>query len=264
LERLIFPVERALSDLHASAEYRAHLVKVLCRRAVASTTGEVLQHLARKFEADAKVDSSEATLTTSRQDSSPTIQEPGFGGSFQLKVSPEDVWRALFDPALLQPCIPGCETLSLVGESHYLAKIRVGFGPLAARFSTRVDLQDLQHPEKLLMIFQGSAGALGSGQGRVTISLLREPEGTRFNWQAQVQTSGRLAQLGNRLMEASARKLSGDFFERFEAALRETSPNVYASLSPKSLSESDNTPGISIKARVLRVWRRLVAIIQGR
>ncbi len=264
LEGLAIPDELALSDLHASAKYRAHLAGVLCRRAVASITGEVLKRPVRKVGDKPKTRVLEPVQLALLQGHSKALPEPGFGGSFQLKVSPEIAWEALFNPVLLLPCIPGCETLSLVRPNQYVAKIKVGLGPLAARFSTRVDLQDLKHPESLVMVFQGSAGALGSGRGQVTIFLHRESEGTRFDWHAQVHTSGRLAQLGNRLMEASARKLSGDFFARFEVALKGPRPSTLTTPLPDPFSEAGKGILSRFKALFSRAWRRLVNILQGK
>jgi CO/xanthine dehydrogenase FAD-binding subunit/carbon monoxide dehydrogenase subunit G len=251
----------ALGDLHASVAYRAHLAWVLTRQAVAALTGEALPAYAPL---EAKTVSLAGALhkpAGANQASDETKE--GFGGEVHLQASAEQVWRGLLDPAVLQRCIPGCESLTQTGESSYLAQVKVGLGPLSVRFSSTVYLHDLQPPEALNMVFDGRAGALGSGQGKASVRLLRRPAGdapdatqtTALQWWLQVHTMGRLAQLGTRLLEATARQLSTQFFDRLGQALAQAQPG-FAS-SPAAQASQAPTPSL-----VRRIFQRLAALFK--
>ena len=205
LDGLALAADQASSDLHASAAYRAHLAAVLTRRAVAALTGEPAAAPAR---------------APAREVSEPG--DGGFGGSQLLLAEGAAVWQALLNPQVLQRCIPGCESLILLGDQRYQAQVRVGLGPVSARFASTVSLHYLQAPHSLALRFEGSAGALGGGRGTAQVTLSPEAGGTRLDWRAQVQTSGRMAQFGNRLLEATSRKLSEEFFAALARCLSGT------------------------------------------
>jgi carbon monoxide dehydrogenase subunit G len=135
------------------------------------------------------------------------------------------VWQALLDPVILQASIPGCSTLRLLATHHYQATVKVGLGPVSAKFETTVQLTpevepsgDAQHAQCRLHV-SGQAGALGSGQAQVQVHLRQVGAQTHLVWTADPQLQGTLAQLGNRLVQASAQRLSEQFFERFSCAL---------------------------------------------
>lgn len=224
----------ALGDLHASADYRRHLAGVLARRCVVALTGEALLRPAPL----APPAACQAPVAQAAEET----PEDGFGGRQLLAALPERVWRAILDPQNLQASIPGCEALAQRSDSEYEATVKVGLGPLSVRFKSEVTLRDLQPPRALTMVFVGQAGALGSGQGTARVRF--EPTGdggTVLHWWVQVQLSGRLAQFGNRLVEASSRKLSEEFFERFARVL-----GAPAGQQPPSSSS---------------VWRRLQGLL---
>lgn len=240
----------ALADLHASADYRRHLAWVLARRCVAALGGGALPQPAplapRVRPADA-AGAAAGTNTGAGADAgtgaSPDTPRDGFGGIQSLPAAPAQVWQTLLDPAHLQRSIPGCESLVQTRPDAYEATVKVGLGPLSVRFKTDVLLRDQRPPQSLTLVFQGSAGALGSGQGTAQVRLEPLDAGhTRLHWWVQVQLTGRLAQFGNRLVEATARKLSGEFFERIGLAL-----------------QSGDAP-LSPALRALPWWRRLLNV----
>ena len=221
----------ALSDLHASAEYREHLAGVLVRRGVAAMGGGVLPTPAPLAPRASSAGRGLGGTSGSTQSAAPGTVSPaapareGFGGVQLLAASPTQVWQTLLDPRHLQASIPGCESLVQTSPETYEATVKVGLGPLSVRFKTGVLLRDQRPPQSLTLIFQGNAGALGSGQGTSQVRFEVADAGhTRLHWWVQVQLSGRLAQFGNRLVEATARKLSGEFFDRIALALGDGQP----------------------------------------
>ena len=145
-------------------------------------------------------------------------------GSHRLPLALAQVWAGILDPRVLQRCIPGCESMQALGDNRYTATVKVGIGPVSARFQTRIALSDLQPPGAsgeagCSLLFEGQAGGLGHGQGTARVTLSQQGADTHLAWQARTQVSGRIAQFGNRRIEATASKLSNEFFVRFAAAL---------------------------------------------
>ena len=216
----------ALSDMHASAAYRCHLAQVLLRRCVTELSGSRLPPKApllpltqpKALPVTSGIDPS--TGRPAETASAPAARD-GFGGRQHLAAHAAQVWQAILDPVFLQHSIPGCEALVQRSAQAYEATVKVGLGPLSVRFKSEVTLSNLRAPESLTLGFVGQAGALGSGQGTAQVRF--EPAadgGTVLHWWVQVQLGGRLAQFGNRLVEASARQLSEEFFRRFSALLQ--------------------------------------------
>jgi len=223
LDTLAFPTGEALGDVHASATYRAHLAAVMCRRAVASLTGETSPR--SRHPAPARPPVPGATLAAARETAAAAPPGTVLTGAHSLPLPLARVWEGLLDPRVLQRCIPGCESMQALGEHRYSATVKVGIGPVSARFQTQIALSDLRPPDGSAMAacslrFDGQAGGLGHGQGTAEVRLSQAGPATRLDWQANTQVSGRIAQFGNRLIEATARKLSEQFFERFAAVLQ--------------------------------------------
>jgi carbon-monoxide dehydrogenase medium subunit len=216
--------ELAQSDVHASAIYRAHLGAVLCRRAVAAQTGEVA-HLPKPARTRRPRAPEPQVPADGTHHATQHAHQPGaISGSHHLAQSVTVVWDALLDPVILQPCIPGCESIQRLDDTHYSAVVKVGLGPVSARFVTQIHLQPVRtpsqgEPTECRLQLSGQAGSLGQGSAEVVVHLHTETSGTgvastRLVWHATPQLSGQLAQLGNRLVTASARSLSTQFFER--------------------------------------------------
>jgi len=218
------PTQAATTDLHASSAYRVHLARVLCVRAVARLCGVKAPAVPPLLVQDTPSDSSQSHAPS----------PDAIAGTQQLAIDIDTVWAAIQDPAILQDAIPGCEsiTASTDASQHGTleAKIKVGLGFISARFVTQIVMHDLRPPAatsagntrqaSLRMRLSGSAGALGSGQGEAHVVLTGDEGETTLAWQVVPQVQGRLAQLGSRMMEATAKKLSEEFFVRLARVLR--------------------------------------------
>jgi carbon-monoxide dehydrogenase medium subunit len=211
LQGLVTDDLQALADLHASADYRRHLASVLAARCVSALGGGRLpQH--------APLAPRQRPALVA-QHCAETMPEDGFGDVQVLAAAPAQVWQTLLDAGALRDSIPGCESLVQTRADAYEATVKVGLGPLSVRFKSEVLLSDLLPPQSLTLVLRASAGTMGSGQGQARVRLEPLHGQTRLHWWVQVQLSGRLAQFGNRLVEATARKLAGEFFERMGQAL---------------------------------------------
>ena len=140
-------------------------------------------------------------------------------GEIQLAASREVVWTKLNDPAVLKVCIPGCEELERVDGEGFRAVAKMKVGPVSARFRGRVTLIDLDPPKSYTIVGEGEGGVAGFAKGGAKVSLLERDDGTLLTYHVEAQIGGKLAQLGQRLVNGSAKKLADEFFANFARAL---------------------------------------------
>jgi carbon monoxide dehydrogenase subunit G len=132
-----------------------------------------------------------------------------------LNASQAKVWTALNDPEVLRQSIPGCESFQKQGDDSYKATVAAKIGPVQARFNGAVRLSELDPPNGYTISGEGSGGAAGSAKGSAKVRLVPADGGTRLTWTADAQISGKLAQIGSRLIESTANHMAGQFFDRF-------------------------------------------------
>jgi hypothetical protein len=144
-------------------------------------------------------------------------------GEQLLPLPREKVYDALLDPAMLKAAIPGCESVAALGENAYSVAVVTAIGPVKARFKGKLKLENAQRPQGYRMSFEGDGGVAGFARGTAEVKL--EPEGddrTRLRYLANAQIGGKLAAIGARLIDASAAKLSKEFFGRLTELLSGT------------------------------------------
>jgi hypothetical protein len=127
------------------------------------------------------------------------------------------VWAALNDVDRLRRCVPGCEALEALDDSRYQAVIKASIGPVSARFKTEFAISDRQPPESYVLSGRGSGGPAGFGEGSARIRLIDEGTATRVRYDAQLKVTGKLAQIGSRLLENALHKISNQFCDAFQA-----------------------------------------------
>lgn len=172
-------------------------------------------------------------------------------GQQTLPVSQAEAWAALNDTTLLQAALPGCEALTPSGDSAFEVLMAVSIGPVKARFKGRLQLSDLQPPHSYRLGFEGSGGAAGHGKGQALVQLQAVPSGeTVLSYDVTASVGGKLAQIGSRLVDAAAQKLTEDFFARFQAALAQRHPPPKAPAPPAAAAPR---PG---RLQRLRAWLR--------
>jgi carbon monoxide dehydrogenase subunit G len=141
-------------------------------------------------------------------------------GEQQLAAPRETVWAKLNDPAVLKACIPGCETLDVIGENEFQAVATNKIGPVKARFKGKVRLSDLDPPNGYKISGEGDGGVAGFAKGGASVRLTDKDGGTLLTYNVEAQIGGKLAQLGQRLVNGAAKKMADDFFARFAEAVK--------------------------------------------
>lgn len=136
-------------------------------------------------------------------------------GSQRIETSREKVYAALNDVDVLRQCIPGCESIEKTSENEMNAKVTLRIGPVKASFTGKVLLSDFDPPNGYTISGEGSGGMAGFAKGGAKVSLVAEGEATVLNYTVNAEIGGKIAQLGSRLIDGTAKKLAGDFFEKF-------------------------------------------------
>ncbi|MGL4541358.1 MAG: CoxG family protein [Polymorphobacter sp.] len=141
------------------------------------------------------------------------------GESF-IAAPREAVWQALNDPAVLARCIDGVETLTRVGADRFEGKMNAKVGPVRASFTGGVNLTELDPPNRYVIVGEGKGGVAGFAKGSAEVVLTAVNTGdiatTRLNYHVTSSVGGKLAQLGARLIEGTAKAYAETFFERFK------------------------------------------------
>jgi carbon monoxide dehydrogenase subunit G len=141
-------------------------------------------------------------------------------GSERIEAPVETVWRALNDPEILKQAIPGCESLEMTSDTTMAARVVLKIGPIKAKFEGAVELQNLNPPNSYTISGEGKGGLAGFAKGGADVTLTADSEGaTLLSYTVKAEVGGKIAQLGSRLIESTSKKLAGEFFSNFSAAV---------------------------------------------
>jgi carbon monoxide dehydrogenase subunit G len=136
-----------------------------------------------------------------------------------IPASQEVVWAALNNPDILKKCIPGCQELVKLSDTQMTAAAAVKVGPITAKFQGSVSFSDIDPPNGYKISGEGQGGAAGFAKGGADVRLVAADGGTNLHYEVSAQVGGKLAQLGGRLIDATAKQLSGQFFKRLAAEI---------------------------------------------
>jgi carbon monoxide dehydrogenase subunit G len=144
-------------------------------------------------------------------------------GNRRLPITQQQAWEALNDPETLKKCIPGCDKFEPAGDNEYTVALAVKIGPVSAKFNGKVRLADITPPDSYKLSFEGQGGVAGFAKGSSGVTL-RPVDGSEsaceLDYTVQAQVGGKIAQLGQRLIDGAAKSTADDFFKRFEAEMQ--------------------------------------------
>jgi carbon monoxide dehydrogenase subunit G len=136
-------------------------------------------------------------------------------GEYRIGAPADAVWLALNDPEVLSQCIDGCQSMSRTADDAFAATVKAKIGPLSATFTADVRLADLDPPNAYTLEASVKGGAAGFAKGTARVSLSQGARETLLRYEVEGNVGGKLAQVGQRLIDAAARKTADDFFARF-------------------------------------------------
>ena len=149
-------------------------------------------------------------------------------GSKQLAITQQQAWDALNDPEVLKLCIPGCDSIEATGEGAYALVNAIKVGPVSAKFKGSLQLADVQAPSSYTIHFDGSGGAAGFGKGSAQVTLTPNEGGCELGYAVNATVGGKIAQVGQRLIDGVARSMAESFFKRFEEEMQRRHPAAAA------------------------------------
>jgi uncharacterized protein len=167
-------------------------------------------------------------------------------GSQVIQAPRKTVWRGLNDPKILQQCIPGCETIKAASPTEISAKVVVKVGPVKATFAGEVTLTDIKAPESYRISGKGQGGLAGFATGGATVKLTENsPIETLMDYDVDAQVGGKLAMLGSRLIDSTAKSLAEQFFTKFASMMMKRAQS--SASVPKA--KATKKPASSAKAK---------------
>jgi uncharacterized protein len=166
-------------------------------------------------------------------------------GRYTIPAAPETVWEGLNDPETLKACIPGCQKIEKTDATNFIATATLKIGPVRATFQGKVRLSDLDPPHRCRLSGEGQGGVAGFAKGDAEVVLMPEGDGTVLTYTAKASVGGKLAQIGQRLIDGAAKQIADDFFSRFAERLTQASAAVELVPDPPVEASSPNAAAIA-------------------
>jgi carbon monoxide dehydrogenase subunit G len=166
-----------------------------------------------------------------------------FKGRYSILAPPDAVWAALHDPSVLAKVIPGCEGVERISDTEFRARAQLKIGPVKARFEGKVSLAphapEAGFSHALTLKGEGQGGAAGFAKGESEVRLARENGGTVLTYDAKANVGGRLAQVGQRLIDGAAKAIADEFFANFAKEMKPAAVEPGTSSVPHPPQKSD-------------------------
>jgi len=160
-------------------------------------------------------------------------------GSYQINLSKEKVWEALNDPEILKKAIPGCEEFTKNSETEFTAKATNKIGPFHASFTGDVELKDLNPPNSYKITGSGNS-PVGFASGEAFVKLEDHEQGTKLIYEVEANVGGKIAQVGSRLIDMTAKKMADIFFGKFSELISSTDEGNNKDQIDQKLTDQDN------------------------
>jgi uncharacterized protein len=174
-------------------------------------------------------------------------------GDYRIPAPRETVWAALNNPDVLKVCIPGCEELNKTSDTEFVARVVAKIGPVKAGFGGKVTLSDIDPPNGYTITGEGQGGAAGFAKGgaKVRLEVVDGGAATVLHYAADAQIGGKLAQIGSRLVEGTAKKLADEFFAAFAAQAAAAAPTPAAAAAEQPVAQPATTQPVSQPAPIV-------------
>ncbi len=163
-------------------------------------------------------------------------------GEQQIPAPREKVWEALNDPEVLKVSIPGCQELNKTEDGGFEARVKAKVGPVSATFTGAVQLSNIDAPNGYTISGEGKGGVAGFAKGGADVRLSEEGQNTLLSYTVNAQVGGKLAQIGSRLIDSTAKKMAGQFFTKFSEVVAAEQPEAAPEESKPEESKPEEAP----------------------
>jgi carbon monoxide dehydrogenase subunit G len=184
-------------------------------------------------------------------------------GNRQLGVTQQQAWEALNNPDVLKACIPGCDKIESVSPEQFVIGMALKIGPVSAKFSGKISLSEMNPPASYTLNFEGQGGVAGFGKGVAHVQLIPNDAGCELSYQVNAQVGGKIAQLGQRLIDGAAKSLSEEFFKKFDVQTQHilSASNAAGDQASGIESHSAQTPSEQAKSSLFSVTNMAIAAV---
>ena len=159
-------------------------------------------------------------------------------GSYQINLSKEKVWEALNDPEILKQAIPGCEEFTKNSDTEFTATATNKIGPFNASFTGDIELTDLDPPNSYKITGSGNS-PVGFASGEATVKLEDNDKGTNLIYEVEANVGGKIAQVGSRLIDMTAKKMADIFFGKFSELISTDDSTSSEQISEKKIDQTN-------------------------
>ena len=160
-------------------------------------------------------------------------------GSYQINLEKQKVWEALNDPEILRKSIPGCEDFKRNSDTDFTATATNKIGPFNASFTGDIKLKEINAPHSY--VIEGSGNSpVGFASGEAKVKLEDSEEGTKLSYEVEANVGGKIAQVGSRLIDMTAKKMADIFFKNFSDLITSEKIPRETEVKPTSESTKDN------------------------
>ena len=168
-----------------------------------------------------------------------------YQGTQVLDHPVQRVWDALFDPTVLRQSIAGCESFERSSDTEFNSSVKVSIGPVSARFASTMTLLEMTPPSACTLRFAGQGGVAGFGKGESSVEIKPLEKGCELHYTVHSSVGGKIAQLGQRLIDGVAKNMAEDFFKRFEAELEKRYPPAEEPV-PQESAPAQTSAGVPV------------------
>ena len=181
-------------------------------------------------------------------------------GSYQIKLEKQKVWDALNNPEILQKSIPGCEEFIKNSDNEFSATATNKIGPFNATFSGEIKLKDIDAPNSYTIEGSGNS-PVGFASGSASVKLTDKDGGTNLSYEVEANVGGKIAQVGSRLIDMTAKKMADIFFGKFSELISGEKISRENTLKPVSENIPEKKIGTKYSGKVLYYTAGIVLIL---
>ena len=182
-------------------------------------------------------------------------------GEQRIAASREEVWRALNDPEILRQAIPGAESVERISDTEFQATVTAKIGPVKATFKGQVKLTDIDPPNGYTITGEGKGGAVGFAKGGAKVRLSEAGGETVLSYEVTASVGGKLAQIGSRLVDGAAKKMAGEFFDKFTEIVAGASAEAAPEVAPAAEVARVEPAATPAPSRGINQWVWIAGLI---
>ena len=180
-------------------------------------------------------------------------------GSYKIPTDKQTVWKALNNPDILQKCIPGCEEFKKNSETEFTATATNKIGPFNASFTGDIELTDLNPPNSYKITGSGNS-PVGFASGEATVKLEDHENGTNLIYEVEANVGGKIAQVGSRLIDMTAKKMADIFFGKFSELISTDDTSSNEKISEKKIDQTNEDKPKKQNQKIL-IYAGIAAIL---